>query len=137
MGWSLLNGPKSCVVPPQETRNKEPRLKTSCISKLRCRPGRGIVSCFGDPMQQLIQNEETECKRSVHVPEPTTLPHNTHKSANSNIKSVRMKKTSKMVSPPDLVSIQNVVDVVKLDQEVSPRVTHLPLWYTYRFFLNL
>jgi hypothetical protein len=80
------------------------------------------------------QENETECKRSVHVVEPTTLPHNTDKSDISQTTNLLgYKKTSKMVSPPNLATAKNVVDVVKVVKEVIPRHTNFlrPLLYTY------
>jgi hypothetical protein len=64
--------------------------------------------------KELIQDDDTERKQSVHVPEPG------------------YKKTSKMVPTPDLDPAQNVVDVTKLVQEVIPRNTDFlrPLLYT-------
>ena len=46
--------------------------------------------------KELMQDDETERKRkrSVHVAEPTTLPHSTNKSDNSNL--LGCKKTSKI-----------------------------------------
>jgi hypothetical protein len=84
--------------------------------------------------KELMQDDETERKRkrSVHVAEPTTLPHSTDKSDNSNL--FGCKKTSKMVPPPDdLAPAQNVVDVAKVAKEVIPRNTNFlrPLLYTY------
>jgi len=86
--------------------------------------------------KELMQDDETERKRkrSVHVAEPTTLPHSTDKSDNSQTTNLfGCKKTSKMVPPPDLAPAQNVVDVAKLAKEVIPRNTNFlrPLLYTY------
>jgi hypothetical protein len=88
--------------------------------------------------KELMQDDETERKRKlpVHVAEPTTLPHSTDKSDNSNL--LGCKKTSKhgrcLVPPPDdLAPAQNVVDVAKVAKEVIPRNTNFlrPLLYTY------
>jgi hypothetical protein len=80
-----------------------------------------------------MQDDETERKRKryVNVAEPTTLPHSTDKSYNSNL--LGCKKTSKMVPPPALAPAQNVVDVAKVAKEVIPRNTNFlrPLLYTY------
>ena len=84
--------------------------------------------------KELMQDDETERKRSVHVAEPTTLPHSTDKSDNSQTTNLfGCKKTSKMVPPPDLAPAQNVVDVAKVAKEVIPRNTNFlrPLLYTY------
>jgi len=78
--------------------------------------------------------DETEQKRSVVLAQPTTLPHRTDKSDNSQSTNLLgCKKTSKMVPPPDLASAQNVVDVGKVAKEVSPRNSNFvrPLLYTY------
>jgi hypothetical protein len=70
-------------------------------------------------------DDETESNRSVHVAEPAALPQNTHKSENFQMTNLlECKKTSIMVSPPDIVPDQIVVDVAKLSQEVSPRNTN-------------
>jgi hypothetical protein len=74
-------------------------------------------------------------KQSVHVPEPDALWLNpiTDKSDNSQKTNLLgYKKTSKMVSSPDLGPAQNVVDVAKLVKEVIPRNTDFlrPLLYT-------
>ncbi len=83
--------------------------------------------------RELIQDDETEWKQSVHVTEPDGLPDSTDKSDNSQKTNLLgWKKTSKMVPPPDLAPAQNVVDVGKLDKEVIPRNTNFlrPLLYT-------
>ncbi len=84
--------------------------------------------------KELMQDDETERKRSVRVVEPTTIPHFTDKSDNSQTTNlIGYKKTSKMVSPPDLVPDHNTVDVAKVAKEVIPRNTIFlrPLLYTY------
>jgi hypothetical protein len=81
-----------------------------------------------------MQDDDTERKQSVHVPEPDALLLNpsTDKSDNSQKTNLLgCKKTSKM-PPPDLAPAQNVVDVAKLAKEVIPRNTDFlrPLLYT-------
>jgi hypothetical protein len=64
--------------------------------------------------KELMQDDDTERKQSVHVPEPDALLLNlsTDKSDNSQKTNLLgCKKTSKMVLPPDLAPAQNVVDV--------------------------
>jgi hypothetical protein len=86
--------------------------------------------------KELIQDDETERKQSVHLAEPDALLLNpiTDKSDNSQKTNLLgCKKTSKMVPPPDLTPAQNVVDVAKVAKEVIPRNTNFlrPLLYTY------
>ena len=84
--------------------------------------------------QELIWDDKTEIDRSVHSPEQTSLPHNTHKSQNSQTTNlVGWKKSSKMVSPTVTVSDKNTVDVTKREQQVSPRSTYFvrPLSFVY------
>jgi hypothetical protein len=85
--------------------------------------------------KELMQDDDTEQKKSVHVPEPDALLLNpsTDKSDNSQKSNLLgCKKTSKMVSPPHLTVAQNVVDVANLAKEVIPRNTNFlrPLLYT-------
>jgi hypothetical protein len=85
--------------------------------------------------KELMQDDETERKQSVHLAEPDALLLNpiTDKSDNSQKTNLLgCKKTSKMVPPPDLAPAQDVVDVAKLAKEVIPRNTYFrrPLLYT-------
>jgi hypothetical protein len=85
--------------------------------------------------QELMQDDETEWKQSVHLAEPDALLLNpsTDKSDNSQKTNLLgCKKTSKMVPPPHLTATQNVVDVANLVKEVIPRNTNFlrPLLYT-------
>ena len=85
--------------------------------------------------KELMQDDETERKQSVHLAEPDALLLNpiTDKSDNSQKTNLLgCKKTSKMVPPPDLTPAQNVVDVANLAKEVIPRNTNFlrPLLYT-------
>ena len=67
-----------------------------------------------------MRDDQTEHNRSVHVPDQTSLPHNTHKSQNSQTTNLLgCKKPCKMVPPPDIVPDENVVDVAKLAKEVT------------------
>ncbi len=85
--------------------------------------------------KDLMQDDETESKWSVHVPEPTVLPHSTDKSDNSQTTNLLgCKKTSKMESTPDFASVRNVVDVVKVVKEVIPRNTNFKNFFL--FFLS-
>jgi hypothetical protein len=82
-----------------------------------------------------MQDDDTERKQSVHVAEPDALFLNpsTDKSDNSQKTNLLgCKKTSKMVSSPDLAPAQNVVDVAKRAKEVIPRNIDFlrPLLYT-------
>jgi hypothetical protein len=85
--------------------------------------------------KELMQDDETERKQSVHLAEPDALLLNpiTDKSDNSQKTNLLgCKKTSKMVPPPDLTPAQNVVDVAKVVKEVIPRNINFlrPLLYT-------
>ena len=85
--------------------------------------------------RELMQDDETERKQSVHVAEPDTLLVNPTSDKSDNSQKTNLlgcKKTSKMVPPPDLAPAQNVVDVAKLAKEVIPRNTDFlrPLLYT-------
>ena len=84
--------------------------------------------------KELMQDDETDRKRSVVVVQPTTLPHRTDKSDDSQSTNLLgCKKTSKIAPLADLTPAQNVVDVVKLPKEVSPRNSKFvrPLLCTY------
>jgi hypothetical protein len=84
--------------------------------------------------KEFMQDDETERKRSVVV-QPTTLPHRTDKSDDSQSTNLLgCKKTSKIAPPADLTPAQNVVDVAKLAKEVSPRNSKFvrPLLCTYQ-----
>ncbi len=73
--------------------------------------------------KELMRDDETERRRSVHV--KPSLPHSDGKSQNCQTTNLLgYKKPSKMVSPSDIVSDENVVDVVKLTKEVSLRNTY-------------
>ena len=85
--------------------------------------------------RELMQDDETERKQSVHVAEPDTLLVNPTSDKSGNSQKTNLlgcKKTSKMVPPPDLAPAQDVVDVAKLAKEVIPRNTYFrrPLLYT-------
>ena len=84
--------------------------------------------------KEIIRDDHTERNRSVHVAEQTSLPHSTQKRPNSQSTNLLgCKKASKMVPPPATTHDENVVDVVKLAKEVSPRRSCFPrpLLYTY------
>ena len=91
-----------------------------CVLEIRCK--------------ELMQEDETERKRSAHVDEPTRPPESPRPSDNSHPTNLLgCKKPSKMVSPPHLAPGQNVLDVANLAKEVSPTDTNFlsPLLYTY------
>ena len=72
--------------------------------------------------KELMRDGQTERDRSFHAAEQTSLPHRRNKSQNSQSTNLLgCKKPSKMVSPPDIVSDENVVDVAKFSKEVSTR----------------
>jgi hypothetical protein len=65
-----------------------------------------------------VWDDETERRRSVHA--KPSLPHGVDKSQNCQTTNLLgCQKTSKMVPPVDIVTGENVVDVVKLAKEVS------------------
>jgi hypothetical protein len=85
--------------------------------------------------KELIQDDDTERKQSVHVPEPDALLLNPRTDKSDNSQKTNLlgyKKTSKMVPSPDLAPAQNVVDVANLAKEVISRNTDFlrPLLYT-------
>ena len=84
--------------------------------------------------KELLLDDETERKRSAQVDEPTRLPQSPHTSDKSHTTNLLGCKTpSKMVPPPQLAPVQNVLDVANLAKEVSPTDTNClsPLLYTY------
>jgi hypothetical protein len=86
-------------------------------------------------LQELMQHDEEERKRSAHVDEPTRHTDSHHQSVNSHTTNLLgCKKTPKVVPPSAVASAQNVVDFANLAKEVSPRYTNFqsPLLYTYQ-----
>ena len=78
--------------------------------------------------KELMQEDETERKRSAHVDEPTRPPESPRPSDNSHPTNLLgCKKPSKMVPPPHLAPGQNVLDVANLAKEVSPTDTNFDI----------
>ena len=89
--------------------------------------------------KELMQEDETERKRSAHVDEPTRPPESPRPSDNSHPTNLLgCKKPSKMVPPPHLAPGQNVLDVANLAKEVSPTDTNFDIClYTFQWHTRL
>ena len=79
------------------------------------------MSCFGGPIREDQVDDQTERDRSVHAPDQTSLPDNTHMSQISQtVNLFGLKKASEMVSAPVTVSSKTAVDVSKFDKGDYP-----------------